>query len=73
MVPLPCFFLNCWLLSSRRWSLGLRGDLDSVNHITWLDINKLCNMNYPLLLGIRWRSSGFTSDDNRAALVAGGF
>lgn len=30
MVPFPCFFLNIWLLSSRRWSVRLRGLLVSV-------------------------------------------
>lgn len=33
MVPLPCFFLNCWLVSSSRWSVRLRGDLVSVENI----------------------------------------
>lgn len=52
MVPLPCFFLNCWLLSSRRWSVGLRGDLDSVNSITWCSIraHNLCTDILPLPL-----------------------
>ena len=38
MVPLPCFFLNCWLVSSSRWSLRLRGDLMSGEHMVALDL-----------------------------------
>lgn len=72
MVPLPCFFLNCWLLSSRRWSVGLRGDLESVNNITLHHIrtNKLCNV---FSLVSDGGALGFTSDVKQAALVAGGF
>lgn len=71
MVPLPCFFLNCWLLSSSRCSVGLRGDLDSVNSVTWHSVraSQLC---YMVILVSLYQTEelSITSDDQRAALVA---
>lgn len=72
MVPLPCFFLNCWLLSSSRWSAGLRGDLDSVQSITWQSGRGGKPVTWVVLLSwYQTKELSITSDDQGAALVAG--
>lgn len=74
MVPLPCFFLNCWLDSNSRFSVWLRGPLVSAADVTHTGsrFNKKQNKT-PMCLEGALVFPTVTSNDEGAALDAGGF